>query len=82
MALTDVRDVLTYVHVREINPGSDWVDTGVSARTPAPGVKKALLSVRRRDGQLQKWAFTPGAMYWIAATGLEIRGTIDGPPSV
>jgi hypothetical protein len=81
MAIREVRDTISYAHVREEVP-SNWVDAGMSGRTPAPGIKKALLQVRRIDGQLQKWAFTPGAMYWLAGTGLEIRGNIDGPPAV
>ena len=59
MAVRPVRDVITYAHVREVDPGS-WVDVGLSARTPAPGVKQALLAARRIDGQLRKWLFAPG----------------------
>ena len=82
MAVRPVRDVITYAHVREVDPGS-WVDVGLSARTPAPGVKQALLAARRIDGQLRKWLFAPGAMYWIAEVALEIRGGIRDPiPSV
>lgn len=78
MATREIRDVVTYAHVREDKP-SAWVDVGLSARTPASGTKEALLLVRRIDGQLQKWVFIPGAMYWIAETGLFIRGGISTP---
>lgn len=78
MAISQVRDVITYAHVREVDPKA-WVDFGLSARTPAPGVKRALLLVRRIDGQLQKWIFTPGAFYVVADVGLLIRGGIETP---
>jgi hypothetical protein len=78
MAIRLVRDVVTYAHVREFDPKA-WVDIGLSARTPAPGVKKALLVVRRIDGPLQKWVFTPGAIYVIAQVGLLIQGNIETP---
>ena len=81
MAVIEVRDVVNYVHVREVKPGN-WVDTGVSARTPAPGVKKTVLAVRRTDGRMQKWAFVSGATYVLAGAGLLISGQIDGPPAV
>ena len=70
-----VQDVVTYAHVREEKP-AQWVDIGLSARTPAPHAKRAILLVRRIDGQSQIWSFAPGAVYWIADAGLFIRGGI------
>jgi hypothetical protein len=78
MAIHEIRDEITYAHVREEDPKS-WVDLGLSARTPAPSVKKALLLVRRIDGQFQKWFFTQGAYYVIAEVGLLIRGPLETP---
>ena len=78
MAIRETRDVMRYAHVREDKP-SAWIDVGLSARTPVSGAKEALLLVRRIDGQLQKWVFSPGAMYWIAEAGLFIRGGIITP---
>jgi len=81
MAVKQVRDVVTYAHVRELNP-ADWADIGTSARTPAAAIAKAVLRVRRIDGQLQKWVFMPGALYLITEIGLIIQGNIDTPPPV
>ena len=77
MAIKQVRDVITYAHVREVDP-EVWVDFGLSARTIAPG-KKGLLLVRRIDGQLQKWFFLPRAFYVIAEVGLMIQGGLETP---
>lgn len=76
MALVDVRDVITYAHVREEKP-SAWVDIGLSARTPAS--QKARLLIKRIDGQDQVWVLGSGAIYWISAVGVSIQGGVIAP---
>ena len=78
MPTIDVRDVLNYHHVREEVP-SDWVDTGLGARTPRPGLKKARLRIRRSDGALQNWIFGEGGIYHLSGIGVSIRGKIHTP---
>jgi hypothetical protein len=76
MALIPVRDAITYAHVREDKPAA-WADAAVSARTPV--ANKAVLLVRRIDGQLQKWTLAAGAIYTIAGGPLIIRGDVHEP---
>ena len=76
MAVLDVRDVINYAHVREEKP-AHWKDIGLSARTPVGA--KAVLIVKRIDGQTNKWVFASGALYFLAEIGLSIRGPIHTP---
>lgn len=76
MPVQNVRTVIAYAEVREVNP-SEWMDTGLSLRTPVSS--KARLFVRRIDGTLQKWSLSTGATYNLAGIGLMIRGDVYTP---
>jgi hypothetical protein len=73
-----VRDDIDFIHLREQVP-DHWVDHGLNARKLAPGTTKSRLLIRRPDGALQKWTFTPDAYYSAYGGKVIIRGEIYSP---